>query len=54
VADAQLPRTSVLRYLDTRDWLGTRFMVGIVLHSGPEGARLGDRIISLPISALWA
>ncbi|MGH3803705.1 MAG: hypothetical protein ACRDTD_26955 [Pseudonocardiaceae bacterium] len=36
-----------------RDRLGTRFVVGAVLHSGPEGARLGDRIVSLPISALW-
>lgn len=37
-----------------RDRLGARFVVGVVLHSGPEGFHLGDRIISLPISALWA
>jgi hypothetical protein len=37
-----------------RDRLGTRFVIGVVLHSGREGTRLGDRIISLPISALWA
>ncbi|MGH3831090.1 MAG: ATP-binding protein [Pseudonocardiaceae bacterium] len=37
-----------------RDRLGTRFVVGVVLHSGPDGTRLGDRIISLPVSALWS
>jgi hypothetical protein len=36
-----------------RDRLGTRFVISVVLHSGPEGARLDDRIISLPISTLW-
>jgi predicted AAA+ superfamily ATPase len=41
-----------LTYL--RDRLGTRFTNGVVLHCGPEPARWGDRLLSLPISALWA
>ncbi|MGH3771146.1 MAG: ATP-binding protein [Pseudonocardiaceae bacterium] len=45
---------AVRNLVSLRDRLGTRFLVGVVLHSGPDGARLGDRIISLPISALWS
>lgn len=36
-----------------RDRLGDRFAGGVVLHTGPRGAMLGDRLHSLPISALW-
>ncbi|MGH3873110.1 MAG: ATP-binding protein [Pseudonocardiaceae bacterium] len=45
---------AVRNLVSLRDRLGTRFVLGVVLHSGPESARLADRIISLPISALWA
>jgi predicted AAA+ superfamily ATPase len=45
---------AVRNLVSLRDRLGTRFVVGVVLHSGPEAARLGDRVISIPISALWA
>ncbi|MGH3930045.1 MAG: DUF4143 domain-containing protein, partial [Pseudonocardiaceae bacterium] len=45
---------AVRNLVSLRDRLGTRFALGVVLHSGPEGARLSDHIISLPISALWA
>lgn len=45
---------AVRNLVSLRDRLGTRFVIGVVLHSGREGARLCDRIISLPISALWA
>lgn len=45
---------AVRNLISLRDQLGSRFAVGVVLHSGPNGAQLGDRIISLPISALWA
>lgn len=41
-----------LAYL--RDQLGERFTAGIMLHCGREPARWGDRLLSLPISALWA
>lgn len=37
-----------------RERLGTRFVVGVVLHSGPSALPLGDRLWALPISALWA
>lgn len=36
-----------------RDKLGDRFTAGIVLHLGDQGVSYGDRIMALPISALW-
>ncbi|MGI9001251.1 MAG: ATP-binding protein [Pseudonocardia sp.] len=48
-ADGSAVRT--LRHL--RDRLGDRFAAGVVLHTGPHGRRLGDRLHSLPISAVW-
>ncbi|WP_206443399.1 ATP-binding protein [Candidatus Protofrankia californiensis] len=36
------------------DLLGPQFVHGIVLHTGRQGAlRFGDRMVSLPIAALW-
>jgi uncharacterized protein len=40
-----------LAYL--RDKLGDRFTNGIVFHCGTEPLHWGDRLVSLPISALW-
>lgn len=36
-----------------RDALGGRFTLGIVLYTGDASYRLADRIVALPISALW-
>ncbi|WP_239381707.1 ATP-binding protein [Frankia sp. CIT1] len=37
-----------------RDLLGPQFVHGIVLHTGRQGALMfGDRLVSLPIAALW-
>ena len=36
-----------------RDRLGPRFRNGAVLHLGDRARRWGDRLVSLPISALW-
>lgn len=36
-----------------RDQLGDRFLGGVVLHTGPRGFGLEDRIVAAPISALW-
>jgi len=41
-----------LRWL--RDELGDRFVVGMVLHTGPRPYSLGDRLLALPICSLWA
>ncbi|MGQ0465903.1 MAG: ATP-binding protein [Sporichthyaceae bacterium] len=38
---------------ELRDRLGDRFVAGAVLHTGSEGQRVGDRLWSLPLSALW-
>ncbi|MBI1382201.1 MAG: DUF4143 domain-containing protein [Planctomycetaceae bacterium] len=37
-----------------RDQLGDRFVVGVVLHTGPRSFTLGDRLVAAPISTLWA
>ncbi|MGH3166307.1 MAG: ATP-binding protein [Trebonia sp.] len=37
-----------------RDELGERFITGVVFHTGPRAFSLGDRIMALPISAIWA
>ena len=36
-----------------RDRLGDRFLGGAVLHTGPRAFVLSDRILALPICALW-
>ncbi len=36
-----------------RDRLGDRFKGGAVLHTGPAGFRLGERVMAVPICALW-
>jgi len=36
-----------------REQLGDRFARGVVLHTGPRAYELDDRIIALPICALW-
>ena len=37
-----------------RDQLGDRFVAGAVLHTGPDAYQLGDRVMALPVWALWA
>jgi uncharacterized protein len=40
-----------LRFL--RDALGSRFIAGVVFHTGPLTVNLGDRIWATPIPAMW-
>ena len=37
-----------------RDRLGPTFVTGIVLYCGDRVQRLDDRILAMPISALWS
>lgn len=37
-----------------REHVGSRFVAGIVLHTGPDSFPLGDSIWALPMAALWA
>ena len=37
-----------------RDRLGDRFRSGVVLHTGEQRLVLGDRLVALPVSSLWA
>ena len=36
-----------------RDHVGDQLLAGVVLHTGPSGFALGDRLWALPISCLW-
>ena len=36
-----------------RNSLGSRFLAGAVMHTGPSAFSLGDRLLALPISAIW-
>ena len=40
-----------LRWL--RDTIGTRFLAGAVLHTGPDAFQLDDRVFAIPICAFW-
>jgi uncharacterized protein len=37
-----------------RDQLGSRFIGGAVLHTGPRTFEIDHGIVAAPISALWA
>lgn len=37
-----------------RDKLGSRFVRGVVLHTGPRAYKLDERIWAAPISTFWA
>jgi hypothetical protein len=36
-----------------RDKTGARFTLGVVLYTGREPVRFGERLWALPLSALW-
>lgn len=49
------PSASDARHLAwLRDEIGDRFIAGVVLHTGPVGFALGDRLSALPIASLWS
>lgn len=48
------PSRQDARHLEwLRDELGDRFVTGAVLHTGPSLLRLAERILAIPICALW-
>jgi uncharacterized protein len=36
-----------------RDGIGSQFVLGVVLHTGPRPFRLDESIAALPVCALW-
>ena len=45
---------SATRGLGTlRDRLGDRFIAGVVLHFGDRVQWIADRIVAMPVAALW-
>ena len=49
------PRSEAAGHLAwLRDQLGSRFVRGVVFHTGPRVYELGERIVAAPISTLWA
>lgn len=53
-AGASVDQKAVRTLAALRDSLGARFVQGIVMHTGPTGQVIGDRLLSMPISALWS
>lgn len=48
------PRPADARHLAwLRDEMGEKFVVGVVLHTGPLTYTLGERLVAVPICALW-
>jgi predicted AAA+ superfamily ATPase len=37
-----------------RDRLGSRFVAGLILHTGPAASPFGERMAAVPIDALWS
>ena len=37
-----------------RDRLGSRFVAGLILHTGPTAAPFGHRMAAVPIDVLWS
>jgi len=52
-ADAAPDRDAARHLAWLRDRLGERFAQGVVFHTGPAAYQLSERIIALPICALW-
>lgn len=52
-ADAAPDRGSARHLAWLRDRLGERFVRGVVFHTGPGRYDLDDRIVAVPICALW-
>ncbi len=52
-AGADIGRRDVRHLAKRRDRLGSRWLAGVVLHTGPTPLPLGDRLLAVPISALW-
>lgn len=52
-AGAGVPASAVRNLASLRDRLGSRFVAGVVLHSGPRATELGDRIAGMPLATLW-
>lgn len=54
VKTGQTPRAEWFRWLTKmRDALGHRFVVGAVLYGGHDVLPFGERLLAVPISALW-
>ena len=53
-ADAAPTSDSARHLAALRDRYPDTFVAGIVLHTGPRAYRLGDRLLAVPISTLWA
>ncbi len=54
VKAGQTPKPEWFRWLGhMRDVMGERFLAGIVLYGGKHVLPFGDRLLAVPISALW-
>lgn len=52
-ASGQLGSTATRGLVHLRNRLGDRFVVGLVLNTGDQAQRIGDRLAVAPLEALW-
>jgi uncharacterized protein len=54
VKASSVPKVADARHLSwLEEELGDRFLGGVVFHTGPDIIRFGQKIVALPICALW-
>lgn len=54
VKSGQTPKPEWFRWLaQMRDTIGDKFKVGVALYAGDQVLPFGDRLLAVPISALW-
>lgn len=60
IAAIEIKSAATLRGKDTRwitrlrDGVGTRFVGGLILYTGPRAQPLGDRLAAVPVDVLWS
>lgn len=53
-ASAAVTATDAKHLVWLRDEIGKKFVRGVVLHTGPDIFELSDRILAIPICAIWS
>jgi predicted AAA+ superfamily ATPase len=52
-ASAAVTTTDAKHLRWRRDEIGEKFVRGVVLHTGPDIFELSERILAVPICAIW-
>ena len=53
-ADAAPGAAAARHLIKLRDEIGSAFVAGVVLHTGPRTYQLAERVVAAPIATIWA